>query len=323
MVIIVACHTNHGGFNFPASSITINHLWQQFIYMGGGLGNCIFVMLSGYFLIASEGISLRKLLNLWTRIFFWSVVIFCAFVYSGIVPFSFRSALRAFMPVTRSQWWFASTYFVMYLVHPYVNRLLHSFTREEYRKFLLSVMIYWCIIPMLTKSDFGANDTINFICVYSIAGYLRLYGVDLRGRKYLLYALGFIWINFMSTIFFDLIGLKIAIAAKGALYLHPMMRPFTIAAALCLLAGFRGLNIPYSKLINTIASATFGVYLIHDSNLVRPFLWHEVFRNASFQDSSYLIPYSVAVILIVYLVCTLLELVRSKIFMVISRGGLS
>ena len=97
----------------------------------------------------------------------------------------------------------------------------------------------------------------------------------------------------------------------------------TIAAALCLLAGFRGLNIPYSKLINTIASATFGVYLIHDSNLVRPFLWLEVFRNASFQDSSYLIPYSVAVILIVYLVCTLLELVRSKIFMVISRGGLS
>lgn len=291
--------------------------------MGGGLGNCIFVMLSGYFLIASEGISPRKLLNLWTRIFFWSIVIFCAFVYSDIVPFSFRSALRAFMPVTRLQWWFASTYFVMYLVHPYVNRLLHSFTREEYRKFLLSVMIYWCIIPMLTSSDFGANNTISFICIYSIAGYLRLYGVDLCGRKYLLYALGFIWINFMSTIFLDLIGLKFAIAAKGALYLHSMMRPFTIAAALCLLVGFRSLNIPHSKLINAIASATFGVYLIHDSKLVRPFLWLEVFRNASFQDSPYLIPYSIAVILIVYLVCTLLELMRSKIFRVISRSKLS
>ena len=293
MVIIVAHHFSvHGGFNFPTSSITINRLWQQFIFMGGGLGNCIFVMLSGYFLIASEGISPRKLLNLWTRIFFWSVVIFCAFVYSDIVPFGFRSALRAFMPVTRSQWLFASTYFVMYLVHPYVNRLLHSFTREEYRKFFLSVMIYWCIIPMLTSSDFEANNTISFICIYSIAGYLRLYGVDLCGRKYLLYALGFIWINFMSTIFLDLIGLKIAIAAKVALYLHSMMRPFTIAAALCLLVGFRSLNIPHSKLINTIASATFGVYLIHDSNLVRPFLWLEVFRNASLNYEKLPRPYA-------------------------------
>ena len=90
-----------------------------------------------------------------------------------------------------------------------------------------------------------------------------------------------------------------------------------------MLIGFNSLKIPHSKIINLLASATFGVYLIHDNNFVRPFLWHKVFMNASFQNSPYLIPYSIGVILLVYVVCTLIELTRSRIFKMLSSGYLS
>ena len=69
----------------------------------------------------------------------------------------------------------------------------------------------------------------------------------------------------------------------------------------------------YHKWINVIASATFGVYLIHDNNLVRPFLWKTVFHNAYFQDSILLIPYSIAVTAIVYILCTVLDLLRQRV----------
>ena len=71
------------------------------------------------------------------------------------------------------------------------------------------------------------------------------------------------------------------------------------------------------------ASATFGVYLIHDNNLVRPFLWRVVFKNASFQNSPYLIPYSIGVVILVYVACTAIEILRSKIFKIISCSKLS
>ena len=319
MLAIIAHHFSvHGGFNFPVSSITFNRLWQQFILMGGGLGNCIFVMLSGYFLINSKGLSFRKLFNLWTRIFFWSVTIYCVFVLSGHEVFALKSTLKALLPVTRRQWWFASTYFVMYLIHPYVNKFLHGLTREEYKKFLLSVMILWCIIPTLTKSDFGANPTINFVCIYSLAGYVRLYGDDFVERKYILWALAFIGLNFLSAIVIDVIGLKFSfVKSRSYSYMFSMMRPFTIAATVCLLLGFRNFNIPHNSVVNTVASATFGVYLIHDSNLVRPFLWFEIFQNASFQDSPYLALYSLGAIIIVYVSCTILELLRQKAFSIL------
>ena len=280
-------------------------------------------MLSGYFLITSKGLNLRRLFNLWVRMFFYSVLIYALFLFFGKTDFTIKEAIRAVMPVTRAMWWFASAYFVLYLIHPYINILLNGFTHEEYKKFLLTIGLYWCIIPTFLKTEFGANNTINFICLYSLAGYIRLWCKDLAGKKYLLYALAFIGVNFLSVIVLDVIGVKLSLAGKHASYFIGMMKPFTILAVACLLVGFRSINITYSKIINILASATFGVYLIHDNKFVRNFLWHDLFHNASFQDSPYLIPYSTASILAVYVVCTIIELLRSKIFRTLSGNRLS
>ena len=74
--------------------------------------------------------------------------------------------------------------------------------------------------------------------------------------------------------------------------------------------GFSKLKINQNRLINIISSATFGVYLIHDDIYIRPFLWKNIIKCASFFDSNLLIPYSLAVIAGVYVVCTLIELIR-------------
>ena len=324
MLMIVACHfAAHGEFHFPSETITLNRLYQQFILMGGSLGNDIFVMISGYFLVKSSALNLRKLFNLWLRLIFYSVIIYLVFLFSGMKTFDIKTAIKILMPVTRTQWWFASTYFVMYLIHPYINILIHSFSRDDYKKFLAAVLIYWCIIPTLTKSNFQGSSLIYFICLYSLSGYVRLWAYDFGNKKFIWLGLSFILLNFLSVIVFDIIGLKITFVGQRATYLYGMMRPFTLLAVLCLLIGFRHLDIRNNRIINIIASATFGVYLIHDNNFVRSFLWIDLFRNASFQDSPYLIPYSIAVIFIVYISCTIIELMRSKFFKALSCGRLS
>ena len=324
MLMIVTYHfSSHGGFNFPTDSITLNRLYFQFTRIFGALGNDIFVMLAGYFLVKSESTKILKLFNLWLRIFFYSVICYCVFVFLGYKIFSPIRLLKSMMPISHRLYWFPTVYLVLYVLHGWLNIFLHRLTHEEYKKFLLTLFILWSVIPALLPSNFEGSHLTQFIFLYSLAGYFRLWEKDFGSRRFILYGIIFIAVNYSTAIIFDIIGLKIKFFAVKAEHFYMMVMPLTICASLCFLLGFRSLKIPHSKVINTIASAAFGVYLIHDNGFVRPFLWREVFRNASFQNSPYLIPYSLAVILIVYISCTILELIRSKIFRTLTRGYLS
>jgi len=323
MLMIVASHFSvHGGFNFSINSININRLWTQFMVMGN-YGNNLFLFITGYFLVKSPGLKIQKLFDLWLRIFFYSILFFYLFIFIGLEKFSWKFAVKSVIPLIVSQWWFATAYFVLYLIHPYLNILLNNLSREGYKKFLILIFTCWSIIPTLTSFSFGSSDIINFVCLYSLAAYFRLWGKDFGDKKFILYGIFFLFINFLWAVVCDFILLEFPFLKLNALYFYSMMSFFTVLGTLCLFLGFRKLHIKNNKLINIIASATFGVYLIHEHFFVKPFLWQKIFKNASFQDSPYLIPYSICVVLLVFTVCTLIEILRSKIFRLISEGRIS
>ena len=114
----------------------------------------------------------------------------------------------------------------------------------------------------------------------------------------------------IATNSFLVLGTRIPSVAGYSLFFYSKHSILTFLSALSLFMAFERSSIGYVKWINVVASATFGVYLIHDNVLVRSFLWQEVFKNAQYQDSVFLIPYSVIVTVIVYIVCTLIDLLR-------------
>ena len=204
-----------------------------------------------------------------------------------------------------------------------MNILLHSFSRKDYQKFLIAITIYWCVIPSFLRSSFEGSSLTNFVCLYSISGYFKLWAKDFGSKKFILYGLLFIVADAVVFGLFDVLGINIPYFGEKALSFAGMMQPFTLLSALCLFLGFRKLDIRCSKTINLIASATFGVYLLHENDFNRRVLWQGVFQTASFQNSPYLIPYSISVVIFVYIVCTLIELLRSKLFRILSVGRLS
>ncbi|MBQ7216702.1 MAG: acyltransferase family protein [Synergistaceae bacterium] len=313
MLMIITYHfALHGGFNFSASPLTPNKLWYQFMMMGGSLGNDIFVMLSGYFLIKSSGLKFRRLFDLWLRMLFYWVALFCLSHFC--LENSSVTAVRGVL-ATKVQWWFAYTYCMLYLIHPYINVLLCKVVRDDWKKLIVMLAVLWLISRIIPEEYSKFTRLVTFIFSYSIAGYFRLNSPDFGSVKYIFYGAALIGIKYISVIMPNIFCLRLPLGG--------MMDPLIIFAVLCFIAGFRKLKITYNKVINILAYATFGVYLIHDSKFVRPFLWHSVFRNAAFQDSPYLIPYSIAVVLIVYISCTMIELTRSRIFKTLSQGRLS
>ena len=67
-----------------------------------------------------------------------------------------------------------------------------------------------------------------------------------------------------------------------------------------------------NKFINLISSTTFGIYLIHDDNYIRTFIWQILFKNFQYQTSIWLIPYSIGICLLVFIICSIIDLIRIK-----------
>lgn len=319
MLMIVLHHfASYGEFSFDNTTLSIPRFWWNIMEMGGKLGVDVFVLISGYFLVKSKGgfFNIKRILKFWGQIIFYSISIYLIFGILGISEWSIMSLVKTCFPITFSAWWFASTYFVLYIIHPFLNILLQKLDKSTYQKLLVTVLILWCIIPTFTTSSYQGNSLLWFIALYCVAGYVRLFGLNNLFIKKHYLGLWFLFslLRYLSCVALVLLGTRIPFASSHSLYFYNQNSIFTFLSALALFMYFEKTNIGYHKWINVIASATFGVYLIHDSKIIRPLLWLDVFKNAQYQESIMLIPYSIIVVLVVYAACTIIDLVRQRLF---------
>ena len=77
-----------------------------------------------------------------------------------------------------------------------------------------------------------------------------------------------------------------------------------------------------SSFLQTISGATFGVYLIHEHVNLR-YLWPTWFQSAQFATDSIsiFILHMLVTVVMVYITCSVIEIIRNKIFsgMIIKR----
>ena len=313
MVIIVAGHFgSHSGFDFPSDRITMNRLWIEFFEIGGNISVNVFVLLSGYFLIKSESSRTKKLIQLWLQLFFYSLIIYFVFVIAGKDPLAFGEIIRRVLPVSFVQWWFASTYFVLALFSPYLNSLLKSFGRKQYLGLLALMCFCWSIMPTVTGQAFEGNFLLWFAFLYALGGYIRLYGLpaSLSAGKLIALSLLCVILTYLTVVILDFLSLKHEYLRSKTFYFYEIRRIPLLVISVLLFCGFARLRIRSSRWINTLASAMFGVYLIHDHAYVRYYLWLDLFHNRDHGGDPLLILRFAGEVLLVMAGCTLIELAR-------------
>ncbi len=128
---------------------------------------------------------------------------------------------------------------MLYLLSPYLNRLLSLLNKKEYLGYLILLFTCWCVIPTFTGQNFQSNQLLWFVFVYSCAGFFKIYcnNINFSSFKCIGYSIFFIILTFLSCIIFDLIGLKISFVAKHSTffticrhYLFLMLRYFCLLA---------------------------------------------------------------------------------------------
>ena len=336
MVMIVAHHFSvHSGFSFPDGTLTLNRVWLQLLQYGGKIGVDLFVLITGYFSVTSLKFKAEKLVRVWGATFFWSVVTLIVFVAVGLQKFDGFALFHRCLPIIFQEYWFVTAYFLLVLFSPFINLLLNRLDRRQCRALLLLLLGLFCVIPSFFGFTVLSNDLLWFTSLYVFAAYLRLHGsLRLREKKgesagkvlgsEVGKACGSIKKERGSGVYFLYAGITIIVvmgftALLDALrlpknffrdYLYNMQMLPVFLASVFIFMGFLKLKIGQLRFINVIASATFGVYLIHDNYYVRVYIWKTLFRNPAYTESPLLIPHSLWVVAAVFIVCTLLELLR-------------
>ena len=203
----------------------------------------------------------------------------------------------------------------MYLIHPFLNILFRNLNKKKYQNLIIVLIIMWSIIPTFAQSQYQSNNLLWFVVLYAIAGYVRLYGFN---EKFTVKTYFSLWILFSLLTYLSCVILIIIHTKLGALefvnatYFYGMNTISVLLISLMLFMTFEKLKINNHKWINIISSSTFGIYLIHDNDIIRKLLWIDLFKNASYQNSILLIPYSIGVVILVFIVCSIIDLIRQK-----------
>ena len=289
-----------------------------------------FVLLSGYFQSKSK-FKLSKLLSLILQVIMYISVIYLVAIKLGILrDYNRVSILQKFLPSVVGEYWFISTYIIVYIFSDYINKFISKLQKSEFKHLLLVVLLVFSIIPYITGGRILKNDGYNFynfILLYLIGAYLRKYplkesyhfrNLSINGYRI------FLMIAFFMSAMFNYLLSRYAfdVSQYDSLFSDFSSRItasylgysnlFVIIQTICFFEFFRYINIK-SRVINYISSCTFGVYLFHDNRIVRGAIYR-IFGIDHGTFASYkMILYMFVVMFMIFFIGVVLEMIRKLI----------
>lgn len=298
-----------------------------------------FIILTGYFQ-CDKKIKVRKLIELNNSAWFYKVLFLIIFLALGIAELNNVDVMRLISPITLfNQYWFLAIYILLYMLSPFLNKLVNFLTKQQYHKMLMVLFIITSILPTVSGQLVYDNELghsiISFVLLYFIGAYLKKYPLK-ENYYFKKLTVSLIRIIFLFLFFFLAL-------VNGLLYLFAeqmivqdnsiikelgniiiLMRtgfdnPIIIMQSICFFIYFSCLNIK-SKVINFISSRSFGVYLIHDNPLVRTILYKPLIMS-NFTPIVILIVFIASIV--VFLICIMIEFIRKSIFKLFRNSKLA
>ena len=319
MLFIILHHVSiHGGWGnggvFSPEDITIGALYLQGLLPLGKIGVDLFVLITGYFLYASSKSTWPKAMKLWLEMLFYSMIIPIIFTLWGDHDITSGEFLSMITPAVHSTWWFATSYLILLILTPFVNKMLSLCDERDCIKLIAGSLLIWCVIPTIISVNTEFSNIAWFIILYTIGAFIARFPIHFRSgpSRYLPYATGAYVILLLSFYVADVTGFTSELLGiyNPVDHLIAMNSIPCVIIASAIFIAFSKMPMKNNIVINTIAASTFGIYLIHDHYLVRGYIYSDVFDCFSWTGSDLLIPYTLSICAAIFVVCSIEELIR-------------
>lgn len=328
MFMVVAVHVMDGivpGCQSGTTNEYVAKFIQTFFFFAV---NC-FALSSGY-IQWNIKYKFNRIVRLWMPVFFYSVSITILFLIFSPGLCSKGTILLNFFPLLSSRYWYFTSYVILFLFIPYINKLIQSITKEQHMKLSIILFIVFSIIPMLAfdTSTFNTNLGFSFywlFVVYIWGSYLGRYGLNIRIRKGIIIFILCYVITFFSRFQFGIENIPILSYIADRLAFYRYDSPTMVIGSMALLAIFARMDVNNEKVIkivNLITPLTFNIYIIHSNPLIKVNILH---RHLPVIAELFTIPMlfvSMGIIVAIFVVCLFIDWIRFKLFKLIKADRL-
>lgn len=321
MLGIVASHYN--GLIMPqlmeSDTPLANFLLVQSTW--GKIGINCFMLISGYFMCQIDA-SWKKFLKLLAWVYFYIIVIQIPLILLGKIPNTIQSWIGIlFKWKSFDMDHFVTSFLIFYLFTPFIKIFIHSLSQKQLERIIILLSIFF----IGYYNTPGFNDGMGFMIqplvwftyLYLVAGYVRLYdnpfmrkGVYFWGGQLLI---GVVMV-FVSTIVLHKLAMANVIEqSKIFRYSGYPNSIFAVITSFSAFMFFLKLRLPYSKIINLLGAATFGVLLIHTNcEYVYNFVFDNLLRSTEVVDFTFvngacIFSFS---ILVLFVACAIIDILR-------------
>lgn len=308
--LIIFHHFNIHGMWLP-TDYSLAPGWQLFVSCltgwGGNVGNEIFMIITGYFMITNK-VHWKRIILLFATLFLysWSIAAF----FGGVMDWHFtaKEIKEYATPIWHSVNWFVCCYLVFMCFIPFLNLFLSGLTQKQYLEFLILNYVMFMLIPGFSGNTYLSGECIQFLIMYILGGYIRLYGNELKHLGNIKF-----WEQgvLICVILFGIASLFPPVLGHWGPYtkIRILIEPF--AALSCFMIAV--CHNPFSsKLINRIAGSVLGIYLIHDNPLVRKFIWTMWYPNLDYLNTWYFPLFMIGKVILVFLLCLVIDQLRIR-----------
>lgn len=263
---VVMLHYNYAyAFNVIDSIPTENRLFLYFMESLSAPAVNVFLLISGYFLYRSENRSLGKALNLLLL-----VVIFNELYYLGITALGKTSFGwgKIFLYLAPNQY-FIVLYCAVYIISPYINKILTQLSDKGLMRFILILTIVICIEPwFVDEIELISGSKINGLSMISHWGggsghtlvffiYMYILGASLNRFNLIPNRISSkcgLFVSSTLAVFLSFVKLKSYVDFS-------YYNPFIILQSISLFYLFKDINC--SKFVSKLSKAALACYIIH------------------------------------------------------------
>lgn len=130
MLFIIALHyIAHSRIVEKIEVYSLNYIFMDAVRALSIISVNLYVLITGYYMIQSK-IKIKKVIYIWILTLFYSIIMLIASIMLGRRP-QIVTMIKSFLPFSAGIYWFVTAYLALYILTPFINKLLLSLNKNN------------------------------------------------------------------------------------------------------------------------------------------------------------------------------------------------